>query len=485
MLGYGQKEASFERRSVMEKIKRKFGIRDQIGYVFGDLGGSMINLYIDMYILTFCTYILGISAKWMAGLFLFSKIWDAVNDPLIGSLPDRFSIGKSGEKFKPFIRIAMIPLAVSVLMCFADVSGWSMTMKHLWVAVSYLLYGMSYTGTSMPYGAMASVITRDPEERTKLSRARSLGGTAVGVIFLPIVPTLIWNEDQSPNAQGYFLLAVVACAASLIFYLLLLAFTTERYSVPAAAKNAGRAEEKGSRNYRFTDVLREAVKNRPLIGVMIASLGNCVASASLGSMGSYLYREFYHAPKVMALTSIISIPALVVCFPLVPKLAKRFGKRKVIICGAAYNMVFAFVLFLFPITNPYLYMVLSTVSNCGQTVFMMLIWAFVSDCIDYQEYKTDMRGDGTLYSIYTFSRKIGTSITHSGATYMLAALGYVSGVQSQAAGVGESIRGMITLMPVIACVIELIGIGLVYNLSKQKTEEMYQEITKRRAQEEV
>lgn len=470
----------------MEKLKRKFGIRDQVGYVFGDVAGSMINLYIDMYILTFCTYILGIDAKWMAGLFLFSKIWDAVNDPLIGSLPDRFTIGKSKDKFKPFIRIAMIPLAVSVLMCFADVSGWSMTMKHVWVAVSYILYGMSYTGTSMPYGAMASVITRDPEERTKLSRARSLGGTAVGVIFLPIVPMLVWNEDQSPNAQGYFILAVVACVVSLVLYLALLALTTERYSaVPSAAKKEKKENTaKKENNYSFFKVLKHAVKNRPLIGVMIASLGNCVASASLGSMGSYLYREFYHAPKVMAFTSIISIPVLVICFPLVPKLAKRFGKRRVILCGAVYNMIFAMFLFLFPIANPYVYMVLSAASNCGQTVFMMLIWAFVSDCIDYQEYKTGMRGDGTLYSIYTFSKKIGTSITHSGTTYLLAALGYVSGIQAQAAGVGESIRDMITLMPVIACVIEIIGIGLVYNLSKQKTEEVYEEIAKRRAKEE-
>ena len=132
----------------MEKQVKKFGAKDQIGYVFGDLAGSMVNLYIDMYILTFSTYVLGISAKWMAGLFLFSKIWDAINDPLIGSLPDRFTIGKSGDKFKPYIKIFMIPLALSVLMCFADVSSWPSTMKHLWVAAGYLLYGMSYTGTS-------------------------------------------------------------------------------------------------------------------------------------------------------------------------------------------------------------------------------------------------------------------------------------------------------------------------------------------------
>ena len=459
----------------MEKIIKKFGFKDQMGYVFGDLAGSMINLYIDLYILTFSTYVLGISAKWMAGLFLFAKIWDAINDPLIGSLPDRIRIGKSGDKFKPFIKIAMIPLALSVLMCFANISSWSMTMKHIWIALGYLIYGMSYTGTSMPYGAMASVITRDPIERTKLSRARSLGGTSVGVLFLPLVPMLVWNKDQTVNPQAFFILAIVACVASIVFYTILLTLTTERYSEADHKKQT-------TNDYKFFDVLKEAVRNRPLMGVMVASFGNCIASASMGSLSSFLYREYYHAPRMMALTSPLSIPILFFVFPLIPKLAHKFGKRNVIIASAIYNIIFSSCLFLFPISNVYGYLVLSTLANIGQTGFMMLIWAFITDCIDYQEYKTNKRADGTLYSIYTFSKKIGTSITHSGSTYFLAAIGYVSGVATQQAGVGEGIRSMVTIMPAVAGVVEIIGMGLIFNLSKAKTEMIYAELAQRRNQ---
>lgn len=154
----------------------KVKFKEQFGYFCGDYGGSLINLYIDMWILTFATYVLGIDPKWMAGLFLVARIWDGINDPLIGSLPDRFKIGKSGDRFKPYIRIAMIPLALSCLLIFSDVSAWSQGAKMAWVAALYLIYGMSYTGASMPYGAMASVITDDPESRTKLSRARAIGG---------------------------------------------------------------------------------------------------------------------------------------------------------------------------------------------------------------------------------------------------------------------------------------------------------------------
>lgn len=459
----------------MEKTKKPFGFKDQFGYVFGDVAGSMINLYIDMYILTFSTYVLGISTTWMAGLFLFAKIWDAVNDPLIGSLPDRFTIGRSGDKFKPFIKIAMIPLAVSVLMCFADVSSLPSTLKHLWIAAGYIIYGMSYTGTSMPYGAMASVITKDPVERTKLSRARSIGGTTVGVLFLPLVPMVVWNEDQTANAAGFFMFAVIAAVASLVFYTILLTCTTERYAPAQETENP-------EAQYKFFDVLKDGLKNRPLLGVMVATLGNCIASASMGGMASYLYKEYYHAPRLMALTSPLSIPILLICFPLIPKMAQKFGKRKVILASAVYNLIFGAFLFMIPIQNAYVYMVLNTLSSAGQTGFMMLIWAFVTDCIDYQEYKTQKRADGTLYSIYTFSRKIGTSITGSGTTFLLGTIGYVSGVQMQEAAVGAGIRNMVTLMPVVASAVEIIGIGLIYNLTKEKTEAVYAELEKRRAE---
>jgi GPH family glycoside/pentoside/hexuronide:cation symporter len=74
---------------------RKFGVRDQVGYLFGDMAGSFVNLYVDAFFLTFCTYVLGVSPYFMASLFLGSRLWDAINDPIIGSFPDRWQIGKS------------------------------------------------------------------------------------------------------------------------------------------------------------------------------------------------------------------------------------------------------------------------------------------------------------------------------------------------------------------------------------------------------
>lgn len=452
--------------------KRKFGMRDQIGYVFGDMGGSFVNLYVDAFFLTFCTYVLGIKATWMGSLFLIARLWDAINDPVIGSFPDRWQIGKSGDKFKPYIKIAMFPLAIAGILCFADVSSFSSIAKHAWVVFAYIAYGMSYTGTSMPFGSMASVITNDPIERTKLSRARAIGGTIVGIGALSLVPQFVFNKEGEVVPSGFFMVAIVFSILSLICYGLLLRLTTERVKQPKVE----------GQKFNYGKVLKSVFKNRPMLGVMLATVGSLLYITGNSQLSSFLYKEFYHAPQVLTLVSLVSVPIMIVFFPAIPKLSQKFGKRNVILFCAAYNLIISSVLFLVPIQNVYAFVTINTLANSGQTAFTMLIWAFVTDCIDYSEYQTGERNDGSLYSIYTFSRKIGSTLASTIASFSLGIIGYVSGIQSQTPEVANHIRSLCTSIPVITCVLELIGIGLVYNLTKDKTNELYAELERRRVQ---
>ena len=449
---------------------RKFGIRDQIGYVCGDMAGSFVNLYVDAFFLTFCTYVLGIKAAWMGSMFLFARLWDAFNDPMIGSFPDRWQIGKSGDKFKPYIKIAMIPLAISGLLCFADVSSWGSLAKHVWFVFAYIVYGMSYTGTSMPFGSMASVVTNDPIERTKLSRARSIGGTIVGIGAISLVPQFVFNKAGEVVPSGFFKVAVVFGILSMICYCLLLHFTTERVRQPKVE----------GEKFNYGKVLKSVFKNRPMLGVMLATVGSLLFITGNSQLGSYLYKEFYHAPQVLTLVSLISIPIMLVFFPLIPKLSQKYGKRNVILVCSGYNLVISLILFMMPIQNVYLFLVINTLATSGQTAFTMLIWAFVTDCIDYHEYQTGERSDGSLYSIYTFSRKIGSTLASTIASFSLGAIGYISGIEAQTAAVAGHIRSLCTFIPVATCVLELLGIGLVYNLTNKKTTEMYAVLKKRR-----
>lgn len=449
-----------------KKQIRPFGVKDEIGYVFGDMAGSFVNLFVDAYFLIFCTSVLGISAGWMGTLFLVARLWDAINDPIMGSFPDRWMIGKSGDKFKPWIKIFMIPLALSGVLCFLNVPLEGIAL-HAYVAFAYVLYGMSYTGTSMPFGAMASVVSDDPIQRSKLSRARSIGGTIVGIVGLSIVPVVCFDKQSNILPGRFTLIAVVFGVLSIISYFVLLNFTQERIR-----QNSEKAEK-----FNYGKVLKATVHNRPLIGVMVATLGSMLFITGSNQVRSYIFKEYYARTDVMSIISLATIPILVICFPLVPKLVAKFGKKATLMAAIVSSTIFSVIPVVMEIKNVYIYSALVVLGTIGQTVFTMLIWALVTDCLDYSEWKFNERSDGSMYSLYTFSRKIGSTIASTGVSFGLAAIGFVSG--SNIVQTAEAVNGiyfLVNIIPVVTCILELVGVGLIFNLNKETTERMYAEL---------
>ena len=172
---------------------------------------------------------------------------------------------------------------------------------------------------------------------------------------------------------------------------------------------------------------------------------------------------------------------MIICFILVPKIVQKFGKRNVILVMSTYNLLLSTYILLFPIQSALLYTILNLLATIGQTAFTILIWALVTDCLDYSEWKMNFRADGSMYSLYTFSRKIGSTIASTGAASALAAIGYVSGVGAvQSAATINNIYYLVNAVPVITCILELIGIGLIFNLNQKKTAEMYEALAERR-----
>lgn len=449
-----------------KKQIRPFGVKDEIGYVFGDMAGSFVNLFVDAYFLIFCTNVLGISAGWMGTLFLVARLWDAINDPIMGSFPDRWMIGKSGDKFKPWIKIFMLPLALSGVLCFFNVPLEGIAL-HAYVAFAYVLYGMSYTGTSMPFGAMASVVSDDPIQRSKLSRARSIGGTSVGIVGLSIVPVVCFDKQSNILPERFTLIAVIFGVLSIISYFVLLNFTQERIR-----QNSEKAEK-----FNYGKVLKATVHNRPLIGVMVATLGSMLFITGSNQVRSYIFKEYYARTDVMSIISLATIPILVICFPLVPKLVAKFGKKATLMAAIVSSTIFSVIPVVMEIKNVYIYSALVVLGTIGQPVFTMLIWALVTDCLDYSEWKFNERSDGSMYSLYTFSRKIGSTIASTGVSFGLAAIGFVSG--SNVVQTAEAVNGiyfLVNIIPVVTCALELIGVGLIFNLNKETTEQMYAEL---------
>ncbi|MBQ4551241.1 MAG: MFS transporter, partial [Oscillospiraceae bacterium] len=335
---------------------------------------------------------------------------------------------------------------------------------------AYVFFGMSYTGTSMPFGAMANVVTVDPVQRSKLSRARSVGGGLVGAVALGMVPVICYKDNQ-PIPGRFTLLAVIFGICSIISYLLLCTLTKERV----------REEKAEGEKFEFFKVLKMVLKNRPLIGVMIATIGSMLVITGSSQTYGYIYKEVYGNAALATVSMAMSMPFMIVVFPLIPKMVKKFGKRDVILYTAALSFVFSVVRMFIYIENVWVYTALNIMTLLGQTAFTMLIWALVSDCLDYSEWKTGFRSDGSMYSMYTFSRKIGSTIASSGLAFSLGLVGYVSG--ENVVQTAEAVKGIYYVcnaIPTICYGLILVGIGLIFNLDKKKTDRMYAEMAAKR-----
>ncbi|MCI8969739.1 MAG: MFS transporter [Lachnospiraceae bacterium] len=455
----------------MEKRKKKFGVKDQICYLFGDVGGSFVNLYVDAYFLVFCTYVLGVSTYFMGTLFLVARIWDAINDPLMGSIPDRHMLGKSGDRFKPYIKLFMVPLALSGVLCFTDVSGFADLWKHAWVCFAYIAYGMCYTGASMPYGSLATVITSDPVENAKLSRARSFGGAIVGIL-LAVVPQFIYDKDTNPVPAAFFVIAIIFGLGSILAYTILLSGSTERIHYEVKRDT-----------FKYGEVLKNCMHNRPLIGCMVAAVGFLFYNTGFGQISSYMFKEYYHDTSIITFATLITMPLMLLIFPMIPKLVRRFGKVGSVLYPCLGGVALCALLFFIPIRNPWIYLALNAVAVIGPMCYALNCWAIVSDCIEYHEYKFGQRANGSIYSIYTFSRKIGSALASAFASYSLGLIGYVSGVNEQTAEVAGRIRYLVTAVPLIACVLICVGLGLIFNLKKEQSAKIHEELERKHAEE--
>lgn len=454
----------------MENKKRPFGLRDQIGYVCGDLGGTFINGYVDAYFLTFCTYVLGMDPFFMGALFFVARVLDAVSAPLIGSIPDRWRLGRSGDRYKPYVLLAAFPLALSGLACFTDVSVLPMGVQQVWVSAAYLLYCVAYSFAAIPYGSLASVMTADSAQRTGLSTCRSLGGLTASM-FVALVPQFAFDgETGAVLGERFFQIALVFGLGSLLAYAVLLCNTEEHLQVPSSPQG-----------YSYRRVLKGVARNRPLWGLMLAGLGCMLYGTAMNQLRTYLYKEYYLAPQMASLSSYAQILMMLPAFAAVPWCTKRWGKRRVILAALAFSTVVSLYLVLVPVPDIGRYLVLSSAAMLGNMTLSLLIWAMAIDCIDYQEYITGERNDGSVYSIFTFSRKLGSALASTLASVSLGVIGFASGVAVQTDAVRENIRVLCNGVPLLANLLMLLGIAVVYTLDTAELQRVQSALQQRRS----
>lgn len=460
-------------KEVLESSKVKpFGMQDKVGYMLGDVGSCLLFNFIGSYLLVFYTDVFGISAAEVGTLMAVSRVWDAINDPMMGVIVDKRKRTKDG-KFRPYLKYMGIPLGIFTILTFLVIPNMPQGMKLPYAYITYIGFGMAYTAINIPYGSLASVMTNDPVQRTELSTWRNISSIFAMIPLMVLTPKLVFDASDAVSPKGFLIAAVLYVIIANIGYRLCYKMTTERI-INEVKEDAPKAS--------LGETLKTLGKNKALIGLILSSLGTLTAMFLPNALNAYLFKDYFQAPGLLSLAGLLPMVGTFLAIPVTGKLVAKFGKKNIAIYSGIVSIAAYVVLVLFPTKNPMLYIALITVSGFGTALYGMIVWALVGDVIDYQEYLSGKREEGIVYATYSLSRKLVQAIVGSIGGFALAAIGYQSGAATQAPEVAESIRTIITVVPLIGFIFGTVCLKFVYNLSNKTLNEVNEELERRRAQ---
>ena len=454
-------------KEVLESSKVKpFGMQDKVGYMLGDVGSCLLFNFIGSYLLVFYTDVFGISAAAVGTLMAVSRVWDAINDPMMGVIVDKRKRTKDG-KFRPYLKYMGIPLGIFTILTFLVIPNMPQGMKLPYAYITYIGFGMAYTAINIPYGSLASVMTNDPVQRTELSTWRNISSIFAMIPLMVLTPKLVFDASDAVSPKGFLIAAVLYVIIANIGYRLCYKMTTERI-INEVKEDAPKAS--------LGETLKTLGKNKALIGLILSSLGTLTAMFLPNALNAYLFKDYFQAPGLLSLAGLLPMVGTFLAIPVTGKLVAKFGKKNIAIYSGIVSIAVYVVLVLFPTKNPMLYIALITVSGFGTALYGMIVWALVGDVIDYQEYLSGKREEGIVYATYSLSRKLVQAIVGSIGGFALAAIGYQSGAATQAPEVAESIRTIITVVPLIGFIFGTVCLKFVYNLSNKTLNEVNEEL---------
>ncbi|WP_300350404.1 MFS transporter [Clostridium sp.] len=447
---------------------REFSMKDKIGYTLGDLGCCCTEQFRAMFLTVFYTLVLKINPIHVGTILLITKIWDAVNDPIIGAIIDSRK-AKAGKKFIPWMRAFSIPCAILMCVGFLNVSNMNYGFKLAYVLITYVLYESMYTCVNVPFGSLSSVMTDDTNHRTDLSRYRSLGGTIFMTVIVIVGPLFLYKDNQ-PVASNFLLLAIICACISVFCIQVTCVWCKERVEIPEVERE----------KVNYFEVLKNISKNRALLGIIIASLVGMISASVVNGLNTYLFRDYFGNVKLMSVSGMLSTVYAIITFIGTKFVANKFGKKEWCMYGAGFAAIVYGVLFFFPIKNPIMFIIVNGVCYIGASGFQILIWAMVNDAIDYQELQTGTRNESIVYSTYSFFRKIAAALSASLSSFILAFIGYNVNNLTQTPEVISNLWKSYTGIYSLGYVVAILSLYFIYPLSKKKTEEMLKNLAIKR-----
>lgn len=445
------------------KEVRPFGMRDKIGYGLGDFGCNMSFAFINNYLMVFYVTCMGIKAKHFAVIILLAKIFDAINDPIIGGICDASKPGKDG-KFKPWIKWASLPLLVSSILMFIYAPNAPYALKIAMCLGLYCVWSVAYTSVNVPYGSMQSVITTQSDERSSLSTWRSVGAMFAQIPVMILLPKLVYDSKTSnPRGNVFIYIVGVMGLIGFVSFILLRKLTTER--VEPKVNN----EQK----FNYFKTLASFFKNKPMMGVTISSVAYLALMMTVTNSMQYVFMCYFKNTDIIPIATIIAGLPIGLGIVITKPLLKKFSKKQLCTYPFAISAVAAGIATFVRFDNPYVWIAFIGVSMFGTCFYLTLMWALVADCIDYQEEKTGRREEGSIYATYSLFRKIAQGVGASIIALSLDLTGYSEKLDalSQAEGVPEKIYTMTGALPLIGALICLFSMHFLYNIKDKKSEE--------------
>lgn len=445
---------------------RPFGARDKVGYMLGNVANDFTFIFASLYLQVFYTDVLGINAGIVGTMFLISRIVDAFTDTAMGRICDKTKATKNG-KFKPWLLRACGPVALaSFLMYQTFAVNLSMTLRIVYMFVTYLLWGsVCYTAINIPYGSMASVMSNEPDHRAGLSTFRGVGSMIPQILVGVVVPMFLYTtlEDGTKiaNASAFPVVALITSILAVVCYIACYFMCTERVKVEEEAKSVS-----------FKDTIKALAGNRALVGIALVFICYLGAQMLNQVINNYIFKDYFGNTMGLSVMNAAGFAPALILAPLAVPLTRKVGKKELGIIAAAMGTVAFGALFLMKTTNMWLYTIINIVGLLGFGLFNLIIWAFVSDVIDDQEVRTGKREDGTIYAVCSFSRKLGQAIASALGGWSLGWIGYVEGsLTGQTEAVKNGIYNIATLVPTILYLIVGVCLIFIYPLSKKKVAE--------------
>lgn len=438
-------------------------------YALGDFGYNFMYYWLSTYLMIYYTDTIGIPAATVSIMMLVIRIFDALNDPLIGSLADRTHT--RWGRYRPWFMVGSIVMATFIVLIFAASPDWSFKGRMIWMWVIYILLTVASTCSNMPYGALNGCITPDSEDRAKVSSLRMMFANTSSMITVIIAVPLIraFSSDGSvSNARGYFYAVLITCILGIPTMILSCWKTKEVVTPPPTQKNIPIKAQ-----------MKSLIKNKPVI---ILIFGQFILGCVIyGRAAMLAYYWQYNAGDAGYATTygIVSFFAAIIgtgwLGNFVFQKTRHKGKTSAIlnfITAAAYYAMYF-------VTPPsILFWVLTFIGSMGFYAYMGIHFGAIGDAVDYGEYISGVRCDGFLSAFVSVANKAGGALMPAIGAAVLAAMNYVANTD-QTPQILNAINWFVTLIPAIISTINGF-LYLMYPISTEKHREIMEELIHRR-----